>query len=167
MSEEMAGRTKCRTIENDKWGRKEYIKERNSGTIKDIIKIRLHMWELKANYERKGLDNRCPMCQSKEDTTKHVLECNKGDKKLNSNDKRGKECGEIVEICRKNKKNRSIDNTQEEQNMLEEQKKREDSRRRQKLREYKMRQVSEKKKIQEKEVEETRDSKGAEKTVSL
>ena len=80
MSEEMAARTKCRTIENDKWGRKEYIKESNSGTIKDIIKIRLHMWELKANYERKGLDNRCPMCQSKEDTTKHVLECNKGDK---------------------------------------------------------------------------------------
>ena len=34
MSEEMAGRTKCQTIENDKWGRKEYMKESNSGTIK-------------------------------------------------------------------------------------------------------------------------------------
>ena len=38
------GKTKCQTIENDKLGRKEYIKENNSGTIKDIIKIRLHMY---------------------------------------------------------------------------------------------------------------------------
>ena len=50
MIEEMPGRTKCRTIENDKWRRKEYIKESNSRIIKDVIKIRLHMWELKANY---------------------------------------------------------------------------------------------------------------------
>ena len=28
MSEEMAVRKKCRTIENDKWGRKEYIKKK-------------------------------------------------------------------------------------------------------------------------------------------
>ena len=77
---------------------------------------------------------------------------------------KGKNGGEIVEIYRKNKKNRSIDNIQEEQNMLEEQKKREDSRRRQKLREDTMRQISEKKKIQEKEAEELRDNKGAEKT---
>ena len=76
----MAGRTKCRTIENDKRGRKEYIKESNSGTIKDIIKIRLHMWKLKANDRRKGLDNRRPMCQSEENTTEHILKCNKGDK---------------------------------------------------------------------------------------
>ena len=53
MSEEMSnnrklklqtGKTKCQAIENDKLGRKEYIKENKSGTIKDIIKIRLHMY---------------------------------------------------------------------------------------------------------------------------
>ena len=54
----------------------------------------------------------------------------KRDKKVNLNDRRGKEWGEIVEIYRKNKKNISIDNIKEEQNILEEQKKREDSRRR-------------------------------------
>ena len=43
MIEEMAGRKKCQTIENDKWRRKEYVKETNSGTIKDMIKIRLHI----------------------------------------------------------------------------------------------------------------------------
>ena len=34
--------------------------------MKDVIKIRLHMWELKANNGKKGLDNRCPMCQLEE-----------------------------------------------------------------------------------------------------
>ena len=84
------------------------------------------MWELKANYGSKGLDNRCSACQSEDDTTEHVLECNKGDKKLNLNDERGKEQKEIKEIYRKNNKSRSVDNIQEEQNILEEQKKRED-----------------------------------------
>ena len=85
--------------------------------LKDIIKIRS---ELKANYGRKGLGNRCPMCQSEEDTTEHALECNKEYKNFNLNDEKGKELGEIVEIYRKNKKKRLIDNKQEEQNMLEE-----------------------------------------------
>ena len=67
------------------------MKESNSGTVKDIIRIRLHMSQLKANYRRKGLENRSPMCQSEDDTTKHVLECNKGDKKFNLNDEREKE----------------------------------------------------------------------------
>ena len=88
------------------------------------------------------------MCQSEEDATEHVLECKKGENKFNLNDEKGKEWGEKAEIYRQNKKNRSIDNIQEEQTMLEEQKKREDSRRRQKLREDRMRQISEKKKIQ-------------------
>ena len=49
------------------------------------------MWELKANYGRKGLDNRCPMCQSEMDTIENVVECNKRDKKFNLNYERGKE----------------------------------------------------------------------------
>ena len=43
MSDKMAERTKCRAIENDIWERNEYMKESNSGTFKDIIKIRLHI----------------------------------------------------------------------------------------------------------------------------
>ena len=104
MREEMTGRGKCRTIENDKWGRKEYLKESNSGTIKDIIKIRLHMWKLKPSYGKKSLDNRCPMCQSEVDTTEHVLECNKRDKKFNLNDERGKEWGEIQKFIERTRK---------------------------------------------------------------
>ena len=48
------------------------------------------MWEVKANFERKGLDNRFPMCQLEEDTTEHVLEFNKGDKKFKLNEEREK-----------------------------------------------------------------------------
>ena len=61
MIEEIARRTRCKAQENDKWGRKEYIKESNSGTIKDVIKIRLYMSELKANYGRKVLDDKGQM----------------------------------------------------------------------------------------------------------
>ena len=68
------------------------------------MKMRLHMWELKANYGRQNLDNRCLMCQAEADTTEHALECNKGDKKFNLNDERGKEWREIVEMYRKKKK---------------------------------------------------------------
>ena len=91
------------------------------------------------------------MCQSEEDSAERALECNKGYKKFNLNDERGKEWGEIVQIYRKNKKKRSLDNIQEEQNI------------RQKLREDRMRQISDKKKIQEKVSVKPRDSKGAEK----
>ena len=52
------------------------------------------MWEVKANYERKGLGNRFPMCQSEEDTTEHVLEFNKGDKKFKLNEEREGKNGE-------------------------------------------------------------------------
>ena len=44
----------------------------------------------------------------------------KGNKKFNFNNKRGKECGKIVEIYRNNKENRSVDNIVEEQKLLEE-----------------------------------------------
>ena len=93
-------------VENVTWERKEYIKESDNRTLKDVIKIRLRMQELKANYGRKGLRNRCPMCQSEKDTTEHVLECNKGDKKFNLKDQRGKEGAEILEVHRKKKENR-------------------------------------------------------------
>ena len=43
MIEEMIRRGKCRTIENNKWQRQECIKESNSGTTKDAIKIKLHL----------------------------------------------------------------------------------------------------------------------------
>ena len=34
----------------DKWERKKYLQEYDSDTIKDVIKIRLHMWQVNCNY---------------------------------------------------------------------------------------------------------------------
>ena len=41
---EMTNKTKGRTIIEDEWERKKYLQECDSETIKDVIKIRLHMW---------------------------------------------------------------------------------------------------------------------------
>ena len=66
---------------------------------------------MKANYEEKGLNKRCPMCQLEEDLQSfHVLEYNKEDKKYNLNDLRGREWVEIVGTYRNSKKSRSINN---------------------------------------------------------
>ena len=49
VEKEMENKTKLRTVREDKWERKEYITTCDSDLVKDIIKIRLHMWELKKN----------------------------------------------------------------------------------------------------------------------
>ena len=74
VEKEMENKTKLRTVREDKWERKEYIATCDSDLVKDIIKIRLHMWEQKKNYPREE-DTKCPIWNQKEDTTKHVLEC--------------------------------------------------------------------------------------------
>ena len=71
----MENKTKLKTIRENKLERKEYIAIFDSDLVKDNIKIRLHMWELKKNYPRGEVDMKCPICTQKEDTTEHVLEC--------------------------------------------------------------------------------------------
>ena len=54
---------------------KEYIKNGNADDIKDILKIRFHMWDVKKNYPKNDIDTICPICRKEEDTTKYVLDC--------------------------------------------------------------------------------------------
>ena len=35
------------------------------------------MWTVKKNYQRKEESTKYPLCEIKEDTTKHILECKK------------------------------------------------------------------------------------------
>ena len=42
-NQEMTNKTKARTMVEDKWERKKYLQEGDSDTIKDVIKIRLHV----------------------------------------------------------------------------------------------------------------------------
>ena len=78
MKEEMQEKTKCQTLWNDKWERKQYIKNCESNSIKDGIKIRLPMWNTKCNYKRNELDTTCPLCKTDEDTTEHIMVCQEG-----------------------------------------------------------------------------------------
>ena len=49
---------------------KETIYQKNeSNTIKDVMKIRLHMWNTKSNYKRNDSDT-SPLCRT-EGTTEH------------------------------------------------------------------------------------------------
>ena len=75
VEKEMENKTKLKTEREDKWERKEYIATCDNDLVKDIIKNRLHMWELKKNYPREEEGMKCPIYNQKEDTTGHVLEC--------------------------------------------------------------------------------------------
>ena len=49
---------RLRTVKEGKWERKEYIATCDSDLVKQIIKVRLHMWELKKNYPREEEDTK-------------------------------------------------------------------------------------------------------------
>ena len=48
---------------------KEHIKKGNTDDLKDILKIRLHMWDVEKNYSRNDTDTICSICRKEEDTT--------------------------------------------------------------------------------------------------
>ena len=73
----MANKKKARTIVRDKWERKKYLQECESDTIMDVIKIRLHVWQVSCNYKRDKTDIKCPLCKKSEDTIEHVLKYEK------------------------------------------------------------------------------------------
>ena len=75
LTDDLKEKTKARTIQKDKWLKKEYIKNDNADDIKYILKIRLHMWDVKKNYPKNDTDTICPICRKKEDTIEHVLDC--------------------------------------------------------------------------------------------
>ena len=104
MKEDMQEKTKCRTLQNDKWERKQYIKKCESNTIKDVIKIRIHMWNTKCNYKRNELDTTCPLCKTEEDTTEHIMACEEGNNTYNLLDENEKDWEKIVAIYKNNKK---------------------------------------------------------------
>ena len=88
----MANKTKARTTVEDTRKRKKYLQDCDSDTVKDVIKIKLHMWQVNCNYKKYNTDTKCPLCQKSEDTTEHVLECEKAKKFTLSkeNNKNGK-----------------------------------------------------------------------------
>ena len=56
-------------------GNERIYKKGNTDDIKDILEIRLYMWDVKKNYPKNDTDTICPICGKEEDTTEHVLDC--------------------------------------------------------------------------------------------
>ena len=87
---------------------KEYIKNGNADDLKDILKIRLHMWDVKKNYPKNDTDTICPICRKEEDTTEHVLDCEvvleKGKHTIRSSNRN--HWKQILQIFRENKNKR-------------------------------------------------------------
>ena len=99
-----------RKIKDDKWERKIYIEQCKGGIVKDIIKIRLNMWDLKKNYKKEEEQPLCPLCEIEEDTTEHVLKRGRDTDRKQRNIKKKKnaeeEWEEVVQIFRENKRKR-------------------------------------------------------------
>ena len=70
LKREMEGKTKSRTIKDDKWKMKEYILNCNGEDARDIMLIRLHTWEVQVNYKKETERK-----ERKEDTMEHIIEC--------------------------------------------------------------------------------------------
>ena len=87
--------------------RKEKIHSKGD-IVKDIIKIRLHMWDLKKNYKKEEEQTLCPLCEVEEDTTEHVLRCGRdtGRKQRNIKNNTEEEREVVVQIYRENKRKR-------------------------------------------------------------
>ena len=99
---------KTRTIKDDKWERKKYIEQCKGDIVKDIIKIRLHMWDLKKNYKKEEEQPLCPLCEIEEDTREHVLRCGRDTDRNQRNIKNNteEEWEEVVQICKESKRKR-------------------------------------------------------------
>lgn len=74
----MGQKTKSRTNKDDKWERKKYIEQCKGDIVKDIIKMRLYMWDLKRNSKKEEELPLCSLCGIEQDTTEHVLKCRGG-----------------------------------------------------------------------------------------
>ena len=72
--------------------------------------IRLHMWEVQMNYKKETESFLCPLCERKEDTTEHVIECERENEKMyDLKDEHTKEEWLDIKIYRKNKRKREIE----------------------------------------------------------
>ena len=73
LEEESTKKTKLRFVKT--FARKSYIQECRMEEVKRIMKMRLNMVELKANFRGKYDNNLCPACKMAEETTEHVIAC--------------------------------------------------------------------------------------------
>ena len=87
---------------------KKYIEQCKEDIVKDIIKIRLHIWDLRKNYKKEEEQPSRPLCKIEEDTTEHMLRCGRDTdrKQRNIRNNTEEKWEEVVLIYRENKRKR-------------------------------------------------------------
>ena len=80
MKKDMQEKRKSHTIQNDKWERKQYMKKSKCNVIKNAMKNRLLMWNTKCNLKRSESDTTCTLFKTENDTKKHIMVCQEGNK---------------------------------------------------------------------------------------
>ena len=61
------------------------------------------MWELKKNYPREEEDMKFPICNQKEDTAEHILDCQTAETIYRIRDNTLNQQAEVVKLYRQNK----------------------------------------------------------------
>ena len=69
--------TKLRTVKKKEYGEKNYLKGNfDADEVAEIMKIRLHMINLRMNYKNSDISITCRLCYEHQETTEHIfLEC--------------------------------------------------------------------------------------------
>ena len=118
LKKEMEGKTKSRAKKEGKWKMKKYILNCNGEDVRDIMLIRLHMWEVQMNYKKETERVLRPLCERKEDTTEHVIECGRENEKMYDlkDENTKEEWLYITKIYRENKRKREIESERLEEN---------------------------------------------------
>ena len=73
--EECCRMTKTRTVKNDQYELKKYLKDLYISSSKEILLVRLHMINVPMNFKNTWKEKKCPLCKSCEGTTEHYFEC--------------------------------------------------------------------------------------------
>ena len=118
LKREMEGKTKSRTIKEGKWKMKEYILNCHGEDARDIILIRLHMLEVQMNYKKETESVMWSLCERKEDTTEHIIECGwENEKMFDLKDEHTKkEWLDVTKIYKENKRKREMESERLEEN---------------------------------------------------
>ena len=67
-------KTKARTVKEDEYECKSYLRSVTLKEVKKIARYRLHMCKLPSNYRQKGV-SMCPLCEEEEGRTEHYFKC--------------------------------------------------------------------------------------------
>ena len=70
------------------------------------MKIKLHLWNTKCNYNRNESGSTYLLRRAEEDATENIMICQEGNNAYNLLHENEKDWGKIVAICKNNEENR-------------------------------------------------------------